>query len=239
MENTYFVVQCNPKNDTYDYAFFEIKCKNDSKMAIKYKIRLRDLKVEYLKEYISPIFNFLKPKKKITNISELKNFIQRKSAWVSQETLYGYLKTRMGAKYILMFEDKIFLGSINKAKWNIFAVALQDLTFYCLSYLKNNSNFDQTLDAKDIHEEILNEEIKNEMPNDIIESSKKKFNERLEKIDWQKYYLNLPFNESALALYEWSPIAEELKSLDRKIVLNSMILKWDNIKKEFINLINF
>jgi len=239
MENTYFVVQCNPKNGTYNYAFFEIKCKNDSKMAIKYKIRLRDLKVEYLKEYISPIFNFLKPKKKISNISELKNFIQRKSAWVSQETLYGYLKTRMGAKYILMFEDKIFLGSINKAKWNIFAVALQDLTFYCLSYLKNNSNFDETLSAKDIYKEILDEEIKNEMPNDIIESSKKQFNERLEKIDWQKYYLNLPFNESALALYEWSPIAEELKSLDRKIVLNSMILKWDNVKKEFINLINF
>ena len=85
-------------------------------MAIKYKIKLRDLKLEYLKEYIAPIFNFLKPKKKITNISELKDFIQRKSAWVSQETLYGYLKTRMGAKYILMFEDEIFLGSINKAK---------------------------------------------------------------------------------------------------------------------------
>ena len=77
------------------------------------------------------------------------------------------------------------------------------------------------------------------MPNDIIESSQKNFNERLEKIDWQKYYLNLPFNESALALYKWSPVSEELKSLDRKIVLNSMILKWDNIKKEFIKLINF
>ena len=223
----------------YEWAFSHIMVKIFTLMAIKYKVRLRDLKLEYLKEYIAPLFNFLKPKKKITNISELKDFIQRKSAWVSQETLYGYLKTRMGAKYILMFEDEIFLGSINKAKWNIFAVALQDLTFYCLSYLKNNSNFDQTLGAKNIYEEILNEEIKNEMPNDIIESSKKKFNERLEKIDWQKYYLNLPFNESALALYEWSPVAEELKSLDKKIVLNSMILKWDNIKKEFIKLINF
>ena len=208
-------------------------------MAIKYKVKLRDLKLEYLKEYVVPIFNFLKPKKKITNIPELKDFIQKKSAWVSQETLYGYLKTRMGAKYVLMFDDEIFLGSINKAKWNIYAVALQDLTFYCLSYLKNNSNFDQTLVAKDIYEEILNEEINNEMPNDIIESSKKKFNERLEKIDWIKYYLNLPFNKSALALYEWSPVAEELKSFDKKIVLNSMILKSDNIKKEFIKLINF
>ena len=208
-------------------------------MAIKYKIKLRDLKLEYLKEYIAPIFNFLKPKKKITNIFELKDFIQKKSAWVSQETLYGYLKTRMGAKYILMFEDEIFLGSINKAKWNIYAVALQDLTFYCLSYLKNNLNLDQTLKAKDIYEEILNEEKNNKMPNDIIENSIKKFNERLEKINWQKYHLNLPFNESALALYEWSPIADELKTLDKKIVLNSMILKWDNIKKEFPTLINF
>ena len=208
-------------------------------MAIKYKIKLRDLKLEYLKEYIAPIFNFLKPKKKITNIFQLKDFIQRKSAWVSQETLYGYLKTRMGAKYILMFEDEIFLGSINKAKWNIYAVALQDLTFYCLSYLKNNLNFDQTSKAKDIYEEILNEEKNNQMPSDIVENSLKKFNERLEKIDWQKYHLNLPFNESALALYEWSPIADELKTLDKKIVLNSMILKWDNIKKEFSTLINF
>ena len=208
-------------------------------MAIKYKIKLRDLKLEYLKEYVSPIFNFFKPKKKITNISELKNFIQRKSAWVSQETLYGYLKTRMGAKYILMFEDEIFLGSINKAKWNIFAVALQDLSFYCLSYLKNNSNIDYILNANEIYREILNEEKNNQMPSDLVESSIKKFNERLEKIDWQKYYLSLPFNESALALYEWSPIAEELKSLDKKIVLNSMILKWDNVKKEFPTLINF
>jgi len=208
-------------------------------MAIKYKIKLKDLKLEYLKEYIAPIFNFLKPKKKIRNIEDLKNFIQRKSAWVSQETLYGYLKTRMGAKYILMFEDEIFLGSINKAKWNIYAIALQDLTFYCVSYLKNNSIIDYTLKTNKIYQEILNEEKNNQMPIDIIENSIKKFNERIEKVDWDKYYLDLPFNESALALYEWSPIAEELKTLDRKIVLNSMILKWDNIKKEFINLVKF
>ena len=208
-------------------------------MTIKYKIKLRDLKLEYLKEYISPIFNFLKPRRKINNILELKNFIQKKSAWVSQETLYGYLKTRMGAKYVLMFEDEVFLGSINKAKWNIYVIALQDLIFYCLSYLKNNLNFDLTLKANEIYEEILNEEIKNQMPHDVVEKSKKKFNERIEKIDWQKYYSGLPFNESALALYEWSPVAEELKTLDKKIVLNSMILKWVNVKKEFKEIINF
>jgi len=208
-------------------------------MAIKYKIKLRDLKLEYLKEYIAPIFNFLKPKRKINNISELRNFIKRKSAWVSQETLYGYLKTRMGAKYVLMFDDEIFLGSINKAKWNIYSVALQDLILYCLSYLKNNLNIEYTLKANDIYQEILEEEKNNEMPEEIIKKSLKKFEARIDKIDWEKYHSDLPFNESALALYEFSPIADELKILDRKIVLNSMILKWDNIKKEFSNLINF
>jgi hypothetical protein len=71
----------------------------------------------------------------------------------------------------------------------------------------------------------------------LLQKQKKKFTERLEKINWDVYYRSWPFNESALALYEWAPIAEELKSLDRKIVLNSMILKWDNIKDEFAKLI--
>ena len=208
-------------------------------MAIKYKIKLRDLKLEYLKEYIAPLFNFLKPKKKITNISELKDFIQRKSAWVSQETLYGYLKTRMGAKYILMFDDEIFLGSINKAKWNIYAVALQDLTFYTISYLKNERNFHDTDKSKEIFLKILDDEISNKMPLNIIDEARKSFDERLEKINWDGYYQDLPFNPSALSLYKWAPIADELKTLDRKIVLNSMILKWDVVKQEFKDLIQF
>ena len=81
-------------------------------MAIKYKLKLKDLKLEYLVEYFRPILKFFKPKEKINNYNDLKNFIQKKSAWLSQVTLYGYLKTRMGAKYVLMFEDEIFLESI-------------------------------------------------------------------------------------------------------------------------------
>ena len=85
-------------------------------MTSKYKLKLKDFKLQYIKDYIFPAFNIFRPKKKIKNIEDLKKFIQRKSAWVTQETLYGYLKTRMGTKYVLMFDDEIFLGSINKAK---------------------------------------------------------------------------------------------------------------------------
>jgi len=77
------------------------------------------------------------------------------------------------------------------------------------------------------------------MPLDIIDQARKEFDERVQDINWNTYYLDLPFNPSALSLYKWAPIAEELKTLDRKIVLNSMILKWDVIKQEFKNLIQF
>ena len=207
-------------------------------MGIKYKLKLKDLKLEYFKEYFSPFLKYFKKTKKINNYSDLKEFIQKKSAWVSQVTLYGYLKTRMGAKYVLMFEDETFLGSINKAKWNIYVVALQDLTFYTISYLKNERNLNDTEKSKDIYFEILEGEIKNEIPKEIFENAKKEFLKRFENINWSDYYNSLPFNSSALALYNWSPIAEELKTLDKKIVLNSMILKWDNVKKEFIDIIN-
>ena len=73
----------------------------------------------------------------------------------------------------------------------------------------------------------------------LLREAKKTFNERLQNINWETYYKDLPFNPSALSLYKWAPIAEELKTLDRKIVLNSMILKWDNVEKEFKELINF
>ena len=208
-------------------------------MGIKYKLKFKDLKLEYFKEYFSPFLKYFKKTKKIENYSDLKEFIKTKSAWVSQVTLYGYLKTRMGAKYVLMFEDEIFLGSINKAKWNIYAVALQDLTFYTISYLKNERKLNDTEKSKDIYFEILEEELKNEIPKEIFENAKKEFSKRYENINWAEYYKSLPFNSSALSLYNWSPIAEELKTLDKKIVLNSMILKWDNVKKEFSNLINF
>ena len=207
-------------------------------MGIKYKLKLKDIKIEYFKEYFSPFLKYFKKKKKIENYSDLKNFVQKNSSWVSQVTLYGYLKTRMGAKYVLMFEDEIFLGSINKAKWNIYMVALQDLTFYTISYLKNERNLHDTEKSKEIYFGILEEELNNEMPKEIYEKGKKEFSERYEKVNWIDYYKSLPFNNSALSLYNWSPIAEELKTLDKKIVLNSMILKWDNIQKEFKEIIN-
>ena len=208
-------------------------------MPLKYRFNLKDIKLEDFKVYLIAMFKSILPKKKIKNLSDLEEFIQKKSAWVSQVTLYGYLKTRMGTKYVLHFDDEKFLGSINTAKWNIYIVALQDMTFYSISYLNLVKNYQEINHASNIYNSILEKEKSNGMPLEIINKAKKEFEERLNYLDWKKYCTDLPFNKSALALYEWAPVADELKTLDRKIVLNSMILKWDNVKEEFEKLINF
>ena len=92
-------------------------------------------------------------------------------------------------------------------------------------------------DSKEIFLNIIKKEKENGLDEDIYLRAKENFLIRLKEINWDTYYKSWPFNESALTLYEWAPIAEELKILDRKIVLNSMILKWDNIKDEFAKLI--
>ena len=171
--------------------------------------------------------------KKKKNLDELESFIQTKSAWVAQVTLYGYLKTRIGTRYVLHFENEKFLTFVNLAKWNIYSVALQDLTLFTFSYLKTSLNYQHVEKAKDLFFKILDDETSNKMPLDIIEEAKKKFSERFQNVNWDTYCSDLPFNPSALSLYKWAPIADELKTIDRKIVLNSVILKWDIVKKEF------
>ena len=101
----------------------------------KFKLSWRDLSIKDFKIYFFSLFKAFIPKKKIKSFNDLESFIQSKSAWVTQVTLYNYLKTRMGTRYVLHFENDKFMASVNLAKWNIYSVALQDLTFFTFSYL--------------------------------------------------------------------------------------------------------
>ena len=161
----------------------------------KYKLTWKDLSWSDFKIYLFALFKAFIPKKKLGSLDELENFIQSKSAWVTQVTLYGYLKTRMGTRYVLHFENDEFMKSVNLAKWNIYAVALQDLTLFTFSKLKVNFNYQDIEKAKEIFLKILDDETSNKMPIDIIENAKKSFDERLQNINWDNYYKDIPFNQ--------------------------------------------
>ena len=53
-------------------------------MALKYRFNLKDIKLEDFKVYLFALFKAVIPKKKIRNVSDLQDFIKKKSAWISQ-----------------------------------------------------------------------------------------------------------------------------------------------------------
>ena len=175
---------------------------------------------------ISSKFRTIKTKK------DLQNFIKERAAHVTQTTLYGYLKTRIGTRYIAMLEDEKFVESINIAKWNIYVSAISDLTFYVFSYLINQKNLKDN-DAQEIFINIINEESTNGLSEEISKKAKDEFEKKLNNLNWELYHSKDPFIDSGLALYDWSPIADELKILDKDIVLNSIKLKWNIVKNDF------
>jgi len=193
--------------------------------------KLRDV-IKTMGEYLFPIEKLTSYFKSIKSKSDLQKFIRQRSAHVTQNTLYGYLKTRMGHKFTLMVQDEIFSKSINIAKWNIYMVAIADFTFYTFSYLISEKNLKEN-DCKEIYLDIIEKEKANGLSDEIFLKAKQEFLNRHEKIDFSKYFSDNPFRESCLALYNWAPIADELKILDKEIVLNSMRLKWNLKIDEF------
>ena len=186
-------------------------------------------------EYLFPVRRITNKFKLINSLNDLQNFVQERSAHVTQTTLYGYLKTRIGSRYAIMIEDEKFARSIDIAKWNIYVSAISDLTFYVFSYLIDKKSLKQN-DAKKIFLSIITAELKNGLNEKIFQQAKNEFTFKEKNINWQKYHLQSPFKESGLALYNWSPIADDLKVLDKEIVLNSIKLKWNLVENEFKDL---
>ena len=71
------------------------------------------------------------------------------------------------------------------------------------------------------------------MPIDIIEKAKLSFEKRVDNKDFN---IEEPFYNSGIALYNWSPIADDLKILDKEIVINSIKNKWKHVIDDFIRL---
>ena len=183
-------------------------------------------------EYLFPVEKVTSYFKSINSKKDLQKFIQQRSAHVTQTTLYGYLKTRIGVKFTAMVEDDAFSKSINIAKWNIYMTAIADCSLYVFSYLIVEKNLKEN-DCKEIYLDIIENEKENGLTDEIYQRAKQEFLNRYDKINFNKYYIENPFKESCLALYNWAPIADELKTLDKEIVLNSMRLKWNLKIEEF------
>ena len=172
----------------------------------------------------------------VTTRQELVNFIDSRAAYVSQVTLYTYVKARAGTQYPKLFENADFLTSLRIARWHIYGAAVCDLTLFSAAQLYVHAEFSAEK-AKDFANSIL-DDILPDYPQDDIDNSHfvemcLRGKQRAAMGNWDSIATGpAAFQSSSDAVFRWAPIADELKTLDRQIVLNSVILKWDIIKKE-------
>ena len=83
--------------------------------------------IQQILEYLG-----LRPKKPISQLSELVEFIHRNASFVSQVVLLTYIKARAGTQYPKLFENHEYLKSIEIARSNIYAAVLLILFFTSL-----------------------------------------------------------------------------------------------------------
>ena len=84
----------------------------------------------------------------------------------------------------------------------------------------------ENLDPNQIYTTILDNEITNGLTDEICEKYKLKFKDKLNSFNIKEYSDKNPFSNSCNALFHWAPIADELKELDKEIVINSIKNKW-------------
>ena len=195
-------------------------------------------KIDKYTEYILKGLSFLKKKRSIEDQESLKEFLLTRSAFISQKTLYGYIKTRAGTKYVTIFNDDKFNTSVNIAKWNIYILCLSDLALYSINYINSQIDLEKGNKIFECYKEIFTKELEN-IPikinkKDIITN----FNDKLSQVTQAKDFdIDKLFKTSMESLVQWAPVSEQFKKEDKEIVLNSMKFKWKYIRDEFLQLL--
>lgn len=172
----------------------------------------------------------------IDSRSKLQSFVSSRSAFVAQKTLYGYLRTRIGTRYPLMFDDDQFVHSVNIAKLHIFAACLSDLAIYVAAKALDCSAADDAA-RRELALACFRTGLADNTGQFVAEFDAKDaeagFLERLASTDWRGGALRPEgFTASPQALLRWAPIAPELKRDDVEIVRNSIRFAWREVREQ-------
>jgi hypothetical protein len=172
----------------------------------------------------------------VTDPESLRRFLETRSSFIAQTSLYGYLRTRAGMRYPELFHDDPFVVSINIAKWHMWLACLSDLSVYAGTLLergKSRTAADVGPFMVDVVEAILRDTGVPEEADQEFSQHADRVRARLKQHDWSAATDDeMPFSESPRALVRYAPIVEELKRLDDEIVTNSVRFHWHEVRRE-------
>ena len=172
----------------------------------------------------------------IESHSQLVEYISKNAAYVSQVTLYTYVKARAGTQYPELFTNEDFLTSLRIARWHIFGAAVADMALFSAAQFHASGALDQKQTeafAGGIMDEILTnyeqDDIEPAAFIDMLATARR----RAAFASWNDIADGpTAFQASSDAVFEWAPIADELKNLDEEILRNSIHLRWIGVRRD-------
>ena len=172
----------------------------------------------------------------IDSLDRLVQFVHTRSAYVAQTSLYGYLKTRMGRKYVEIFKDPKFAPSLNTAKWQVFAACLSDLCVHSVASAAKQGQLN-AVEAAELarrcYRLCVEQTFKGELAAELAPTAVEEFEQRCRAVIWPNAAIGAnAFTSSPKALADASPVSEEFKRLDRRIVENSVRFRWNDVRHQ-------
>ena len=175
-------------------------------------------------------------KRTVADFEALGHFLDTRASHVAQTTLYGYLRTRAGTRFPVLFENDAFVVSINHAKWQMWLACLSDLSVFAGGLLALRSRADPAVAgavARRAVETILERTGTPDDSGPLFAEGAQAVRDRLSRCDWHALDDDeSEFTASPEALVRHAPIIPELMALDEEIVRNSVRFRWQEIRRE-------
>jgi hypothetical protein len=167
---------------------------------------------------------------------QLYDFIDTRAAYVSQVTLYTYVKARAGTQYPKLFQNTDFLTSLRIARWHIYGAAICDLSLFAVAQLKRGGGLDDKKASELVAEMldgILLDYQQDDIDPELFTAMGDKGKQRAAFANWNLIADGAAaFQSSSDAVFRWAPIADELKNDDEEIVRNSIHLRWIGVRRD-------
>ena len=172
----------------------------------------------------------------IASVDDLSVFVGQRSSLVAQTTLYGYLKTRMGTKFVRYFEDEVFSAGIKEAAVRQFLSCASDLSIHAAAVVADNGRLERDAAAglaRRCFATATAQGLEDVEPRTIPPDMREAFAVRAGRTVWA----SAASGEAAFAgsiedLIRNAPVVDEFKVQDAPIVRNSIRFRWLDVRKE-------
>jgi hypothetical protein len=172
----------------------------------------------------------------IESYRQLIDHTAKNAAYVSQVTLYTYIKARAGTQYPKLFTNEDFLTSLRIARWHIFGAAVADMALFAAAQFHGSGAFDHDQSATfagGIMDEVLTNYDQQDVAPKVFLAMLAEGHRRAAFANWADIADGpAAFKTSSDAVFHWAPIADELKVLDEEILRNSIHLRWIGVRRD-------